>query len=76
VALAGSTVGAALIVMGGHEAGVAGRGAFAGWRSAGGALAHDCAGVDSDEQEPDEAHGPLAVTAYGILTGTAMLAAG
>jgi len=74
VALTGSTIGAALIVLGGHEAGVAGVAP---------SLAGDLLVVLSlvialgwilMNKSLMMAHGPLAVTAYGILAGTAMLA--
>jgi len=73
VALTGSTVGAALIVLGGHEAGVAGVAP---------SLAGDLLVVLSlvialgwilMNKSLMIAHGPLAVTAYGILAGTIML---
>jgi len=73
IALAGSTVGAALIVLGGHEAGVAGVAP---------SLAGDLLVVLSlvialgwilMNKSLMLVHGPLAVTAYGILAGTLML---
>jgi drug/metabolite transporter (DMT)-like permease len=73
LALAGSTAGAALIVMGGHEAGVAGIAP---------SLAGDLLVVLSlvialgwilMNKSLMQVHSPLAVTAYGILAGTAML---
>jgi drug/metabolite transporter (DMT)-like permease len=73
VALAGSTVGAALIVMGGHEAGAAGVAP---------SLAGDLLVVLSltialgwilMNKSLMRVHSPLAVTAYGILAGTTML---
>ena len=75
VALAGSTVGAALIVLGGHESGAAGVAP---------PLAGDLLVVLSlvialgwilMNKSLMVAHGPLAVTAYGIFTGTLMLMA-
>ncbi len=75
IALAGSTVGAALIVMGGHPASAAGSGPT---------LAGDLLVVLSLtialgwillNKHLMEVHSPLTVTAYGILSGTAMLAA-
>ena len=75
VALAGSTVGAALIVLGGHESGAAGVAP---------SLAGDLLVVLSlvialgwilMNKSLMVAHGPLAVTAYGIFTGTLMLMA-
>ena len=75
IALAGSTVGAALIVLGGHEAGTGGVAPT---------LAGDLLVVLSlvialgwvlMNKSLMQVHGPLAVTAYGILAGTAMLAA-
>jgi drug/metabolite transporter (DMT)-like permease len=74
LALAGSTVGAGLIVLGGREAGVAGVAP---------SLAGDLLVVLSlvialgwilMNKSLMEVHSPLAVTAYGILAGTAMLA--
>ena len=73
VALAGSTVGAALIVLGGDPASAAG---------AGPTLAGDLLVVLSLaialgwillNKHLMEAHSPLTVTAYGILSGTLML---
>jgi drug/metabolite transporter (DMT)-like permease len=73
LALAGSTLGAALIVLGGHEAGVAGVAP---------SLAGDLLVVLSlvialgwilMNKSLMRTHGPLAVTAYGILAGTLML---
>ena len=73
LALTGSTAGAALIVMGGHEAGVAGIAP---------SLAGDLLVVLSlvialgwilMNKSLMQVHSPLAVTAYGILAGTAML---
>jgi drug/metabolite transporter (DMT)-like permease len=73
LALGGSTVGAALIVLGGHEAGVAGVAP---------SLAGDLLVVLSltialgwilMNKSLMLVHGPLAVTAYGILAGTLML---
>jgi drug/metabolite transporter (DMT)-like permease len=78
LALAGSTVGAGLIVLGGREAGVAGVG------RSGPSLAGDMLVVASlvialgwilMNKSLMEVHGPLSVTAWGILAGTAMLAA-
>jgi drug/metabolite transporter (DMT)-like permease len=75
VALAGSTVGAALSVLGGHESGAAGVAP---------SLAGDLLVVLSlvialgwilMNKSLMVAHGPLAVTAYGIFTGTLMLMA-
>jgi drug/metabolite transporter (DMT)-like permease len=75
LALAGSTVGAALIVLGGHETGTPG---------AAPSLAGDLLVVASlvialgwilMNKSLMFVHGPLAVTAYGILAGTLMLAA-
>jgi drug/metabolite transporter (DMT)-like permease len=75
MALAGSTVGAGLIVLGGREAGVAGVAP---------SLAGDMLVVASlvialgwilMNKSLMESHGPLSVTAWGILAGTAMLAA-
>ena len=74
-ALAGSTFGAGLIVLGGHEAGVAGVAP---------SLTGDLLVVASlvialgwilMNKSLMEVHGPLSVTAWGILAGTAMLAA-
>ena len=73
LALAGSTAGAALIVLGGHEAGVAGVAP---------SLAGDLLVVLSlvialgwilFNKSLMQTHGPLSVTAYGILAGTLML---
>jgi drug/metabolite transporter (DMT)-like permease len=73
MALAGSTVGAALIVLGGHEDGVAGVAP---------SLTGDLLVVLSltialgwvlMNKSLMLVHSPLAVTAYGILAGTAML---
>ena len=73
LALAGSTLGAALIVLGGHESGSAG---------AVPSLTGDLLVVLSliialgwilMNKSLMEVHGPLAVTAYGILAGTLML---
>jgi drug/metabolite transporter (DMT)-like permease len=73
LALAGSTAGACLIVLGGHEAGVAGVAP---------SLAGDMLVVLSlvialgwilMNKSLMQVHSPLAVTAYGILAGTAML---
>jgi len=75
LALAGSTAGAALIVLGGHEAGAAGVAP---------SLAGDMLVVLSlvialgwilMNKSLMLVHGPLAVTAYGILAGTLMLVA-
>jgi drug/metabolite transporter (DMT)-like permease len=72
LALAGSTVGAALIVLGGRTAAVSG----------GPTLAGDMLVVLSltialgwilINKSLMQVHGPLAVTAFGILSGTAML---
>jgi drug/metabolite transporter (DMT)-like permease len=73
LALAGSTIGAALIVLGGHEAGVAGVAP-----SLGGDLLVVLSLVIAlgwilMNKSLMQTHGPLSVTAYGILTGTAML---
>jgi drug/metabolite transporter (DMT)-like permease len=74
LALAGSTVGAGLIVLGGHPVSAAGQGP---------SLAGDLMVVVSltislgwilMNKHLMQAHGPLAVTSYGILSGTAMLA--
>lgn len=74
LALTGSTVGAALIVLGGHETGVAGVAP---------SLTGDLLVVLSltialgwilMNKSLMMAHGPLEVTAYGILAGTLMLA--
>jgi drug/metabolite transporter (DMT)-like permease len=75
MALAGSTVGAALIVLGGHEAGVAGVAP-----SLGGDLMVVVSLVIAlgwilMNKSLMVVHGPLAVTAYGILAGTLMLVA-
>lgn len=75
LALAGSTLGVVLIVFGGHEAGVAGVAP-----SLGGDLLVVASLVISLgwillNKSLLEAHGPLAVTAYGIFSGTLMLAA-
>jgi drug/metabolite transporter (DMT)-like permease len=73
LALAGSTVGAALIVLGGHEAGAAGVAP---------SLTGDLLVVLSltialgwilMNKSLMQIHSPLAVTAYGILAGTVML---
>jgi drug/metabolite transporter (DMT)-like permease len=74
LALAGSTAGTVLIALGGHEAGVAGVAP---------SLTGDLLVVLSlvialgwilMNKSLMVVHGPLAVTAYGILTGTIMLA--
>jgi drug/metabolite transporter (DMT)-like permease len=75
LALSGSTVGAALIVLGGHEAGAAGVAP-----SLGGDLLVVLSltialGWILLNKSLMQAHGPLPVTAYGILAGTLMLAA-
>jgi drug/metabolite transporter (DMT)-like permease len=75
LALAGSTLGAALIVLGGREAGVAGIAP-----SLGGDLLVVLSLVIALgwillNKSLMQAHGPLAVTAYGIFSGTLMLAA-
>jgi drug/metabolite transporter (DMT)-like permease len=73
LALAGSTVGAALIVLGGHESGSAG---------AVPSLAGDLLVVVSliialgwilMNKSLMQAHSPLAVSAYGVLSGTIMI---
>ena len=73
LALAGSTVGAALIVLGGHESGSAG---------AVPSLAGDLLVVLSliialgwilMNKNLMQAHSPLAVSAYGVLSGTIMI---
>jgi drug/metabolite transporter (DMT)-like permease len=73
LALAGSTVGAALIVLGGHESGSAG---------AVPSLAGDLLVVLSliialgwilMNKSLMQAHSPLAVSAYGVLSGTIMI---
>ena len=73
LALAGSTVGAALIVLGGHESGSAG---------AVPSLAGDLLVVLSliialgwilMNKSLMEAHSPVAVSAYGVLSGTIMI---
>jgi drug/metabolite transporter (DMT)-like permease len=73
IALAGSTVGAALIVLGGHESGTAG---------AVPSLAGDLMVVLSliialgwilMNKSLMEVHSPLAVSAYGVLAGTFMI---
>jgi drug/metabolite transporter (DMT)-like permease len=74
LALAGSTVGAGLIVLGGHEAGVAGVAP-----SLGGDLLVVLSLVIAlgwilINKSLMQSHSPLAVTAYGILAGTLMLA--
>ena len=74
LALAGSTIGAALIVLGGHEAGVAGVAP-----SLGGDLLVVLSLVIAlgwilMNKSLMQTHGPLSVTAYGILAGTLMLA--
>ena len=74
LALTGSTVGAALIVLGGHEAGTPGVAP-----SLGGDLLVVLSlmialGWILANKSLMRRHGPLAVTAYGILAGTAMLA--
>jgi len=75
LALAGSTIGVALICLGGHEAGVAGVAP---------SLSGDMLVVLSlvialgwilMNKSLMQAHGPLAVTAYGMFAGTLMLAA-
>jgi drug/metabolite transporter (DMT)-like permease len=73
LALAGSTAGAALIVLGGHEAGVAGVAP-----SLGGDLLVVLSLVIALgwillNKSLMQTHGPLSVTAYGILAGTLML---
>jgi len=75
LALAGSTLGAALIVLGGRGAGVAGIAP-----SLGGDLLVVLSLVIALgwillNKSLMQAHGPLAVTAYGIFSGTLMLAA-
>jgi drug/metabolite transporter (DMT)-like permease len=73
VALTGSTVGAALIVLGGHEAGVAGVApSLAGDLLVVLSLTIALGWILMNKSLMVE-HGPLAVTAYGILAGTAML---
>jgi len=74
LALAGSTVGAGLIVLGGHEAGAAGVAP-----SLGGDLLVVLSltialGWILMNKSLMQRHSPLAVTAYGILAGTLMLA--
>jgi drug/metabolite transporter (DMT)-like permease len=75
LALAGSTAGAALIVLGGHETGVPGTAP-----SLGGDLLVVLSLVIAlgwilMNKSLMEGHSPLTVTAYGIFSGTAMLAA-
>jgi drug/metabolite transporter (DMT)-like permease len=73
VALTGSTVGTALIVLGGHEAGVAGVApSLAGDLLVVLSLTIALGWILMNKSLMVE-HGPLAVTAYGILAGTAML---
>jgi drug/metabolite transporter (DMT)-like permease len=78
LALAGSTVGAALIVLGGHglggrQAGVAGSvPTFAGDMLVVLSLVIALGWILMNKSLM-QVHGPLAVTAYGILSGTAML---
>jgi len=75
VALSGSTVGAVLIVLGGHEAGMAGVApSLAGDLLVVLSLTIALGWILMNKSLMVE-HGPLAVTAYGILAGTAMLAA-
>jgi len=73
LALTGSTIGASLIVLGGHEAGAAGA-----VPSLAGDLLVVCSLIISlawilMNRSLIPAHGPLAVTAFGILSGTLML---
>ena len=73
LALAGSTVGAALIVLGGRQAGVAGSvPTFAGDMLVVLSLTIALGWILMNKSLM-QVHGPLAVTAYGILSGTAML---
>jgi len=73
LALAGSTVGAGLIVLGGHEAGVAGVAPSLGGDMLVVLSLTIALGWILMNKSLMESHSPLAVTAYGILTGTLML---
>jgi drug/metabolite transporter (DMT)-like permease len=73
IALAGSTVGAALIVLGGHETGTPGATpSFAGDMLVVLSLVIALGWILMNKSLMT-VHGPLAVTAYGILSGTLML---
>jgi drug/metabolite transporter (DMT)-like permease len=73
IALAGSTAGAALIVLGGHPASASGAApTLAGDVLVVLSLAISLGWILMNKQLM-EVHSPLAVTAYGILSGTAML---
>lgn len=75
LALTGSTVGAALIVLGGQQAGVAGSvPTFAGDMLVVLSLVIALGWILMNKSLM-QVHSPLAVTAYGILSGTAMLLA-
>ena len=73
LALAGSTVGAGLIVLGGHEAGVAGVAPSLGGDMLVVLSLVIALGWILMNKSLMQVHGPLAVTAYGILSGTMML---
>ena len=72
LALAGSTVGAALIVLGGRTAEVTGGPTLAGDMLVVLSLTIALGWILMNKSLM-QVHGPLAVTAYGILSGTAML---
>ena len=74
LALFGSTVGAALIVLGGHLAGVAGEVPTLGGDLLVVVSLVIALGWILMNKSLMKIHGPLAVTAYGILSGMAMLA--
>jgi len=78
VALAGSTVGAALIVLGGRSAAASGSGSSSGSTLGGDLLVVLSLTISLGwilmNKNLVRVHDPLTVTAYGILSGTAMLA--
>jgi drug/metabolite transporter (DMT)-like permease len=74
LALAGSTVGAALIVLGGRQAGAAGSVPTLGGDLLVVISLTIALGWILMNKSLMQAHSPLAVTAYGILSGTLMLA--
>ncbi len=73
LALVGSTIGAALIVLGGHHGHAGTRRALARRRSAGGRLALTALAWILLSKKLMQTHSPPVVTAYTILSGTAML---
>jgi drug/metabolite transporter (DMT)-like permease len=75
IALAGSTAGAALIVLGGHESGVPGTAPSLGGDMLVVLSLVIALGWILMNKSLMEGHSPLTVTAYGIFSGTAMLAA-